>query len=67
MLIFHLTNHYAIVFALREWVEPGGALVRQLLTARRGQRPTVWIDWSEVRETILKWDGYKLLSVERTC
>ena len=28
--------------------------------------PQVWIDWSEVRSTILGWTGYKLLAVERT-
>jgi hypothetical protein len=66
MLIYHLTNHYALVFALRSWVEPATSEVRrQLLTTRRGQRPSVWIEWDEVRATILKWVGYKLLVVQR--
>ena len=116
VLIFHLTNHYALVYALREWADPEtgkpaasqaafqpasathcrrhrhrglvlrqrprrrcphrlpghvdtrtvGEVCRQILTTRRGQRPTVWIDWTEVRSTIIKWTGYKLLAVERT-
>ena len=112
-LIFHLKNHYALVFALREWsyeVEVGedvaaaaasaadGAaavapptdatttaaeprrttttttttkktkktvVVRQLLTSRRGQRPSAWVDWREARETMLGWDGYKMMLVEK--
>lgn len=139
-LIFHLKNHYALVFALREWEEealgtdddsaptvgaaasaiPGPAvaagsvplavpveawaplpseaptsvlgsfsssssasaargacvvtstapprrrrLVRQLLTARRGQRPSVWMDFEEAVETMLSWDDYKIINVQR--
>jgi hypothetical protein len=135
-LVFHLKNHYALVFALREWVEPpGGAeaaglpegqpsegpnsgaewasseptaaegktdggsgiphssetgeaaeasdtppgtnqptpappprrgrAVRQLLTSRRGQRPSAWLDFDEARDTMLGWEGYKLMLVER--
>ena len=143
-LIFHLKNHYALIFALREWTEectdsasvnleeggsvppgpwpgpavgnpcasdaadpkavgvskePGakgdlgtfesggldakgtseeasasaapvpparrGRVVRQLLTSRRGQRPSAWIDFDEARATMIGWDGYKIMLIER--
>mmetsp|Transcript_36495 Transcript_36495/g.114398 ORF Transcript_36495/g.114398 Transcript_36495/m.114398 type:complete len:194 (-) Transcript_36495:187-768(-) len=142
-LIFHLKNHYAIIYALREWEEtvleepsapegddgtlppspelaepagpaapaappvPAGAtetesaaggggdaaarvsdtagpssgeaappaastpprprrkVVRQLLTARKGQRPSVWIDFSEAIATMCRWDGHKIMLVKR--
>ena len=103
ILIYHLTNHYAIIFAMREWHEPiapdpaadgappptpapvagveasgaaatcrpavevgGYRVVREILTARKGQRPSVWIPWDEARATMLRWSGYKMLAVERT-
>lgn len=65
MLLFHLKNHYALIFALREWVTEGGEHVRQVLTARKGQRPSAWIDFAEMRSTLIGWAGYKLLTVER--
>jgi len=66
-LIFHLKNHYALIFATREWVGGvDGVHVRQLLCARKGQRPTAWIDFEEARETMLGWEGYKIMSVTRT-
>jgi hypothetical protein len=63
-LIFHLKNHYALIYALREWTSEGKR-VRQLLCARKGQRPSAWVDWLEARETILGWAGYKLMVAER--
>jgi hypothetical protein len=65
--IFHLKNHYALIFALREWVDKdSGAYVREMLTARKGQRPTVWINFNEARNTLLSWDGYKIMIVSRS-
>jgi hypothetical protein len=74
-LVFHLKNHYALVFALREWVEaspPDAAgssstvrVVREILTSRRGQRPSAWVPFMEARETMLGWEGYKILAIDR--
>eukprot|EP00041_Stephanoeca_diplocostata_P017857 m.367973 g.367973 ORF g.367973 m.367973 type:complete len:506 (-) comp20841_c0_seq2:107-1624(-) len=55
VLLFHLTNHYALIFAMREWREGNGDMHREILTTRRGQRPNTWIDFAEVRKTIIKW------------
>lgn len=63
-LLFHLTNHYALIFAWREWVE-GASLKRQILTSRRGQRPSAWVDFQEVRKILLGWGGYHILQLER--
>lgn len=62
-LLFHLTNHYALIYALREWVEPDGTVVKQMLTARKGQRPTVWLDWTEARQIMIKWGGYNIIRI----
>jgi hypothetical protein len=105
VILFHLKNHYALVFALREWTtatphphahpvaEAGpesasattastdgtpaqevkgegvagtGCVRRQILTARKGQRPTAWMDFEEVRETMLLWAGYKMIAITYT-
>ena len=64
-VIFHLSNHYALIFALREWTDAQcSRQVRQVLTARKGQRPSAWVDFEEARETMIKWSGYKLLRVD---
>jgi hypothetical protein len=67
VVLFHLKNHYALIFALREWYNAvDKKYYRQLLTARKGQRPTAWIDFSEARETLLSWEGYKIMLIEST-
>ena len=86
VLLFHLKNHYALIFALREWVEIVPAIatdttagdvgtesgnrstvnvVREMLTSRRGQRPSAWVPFLEARETMLGWDGYKIIAIDR--
>lgn len=39
------------------------ARVRQVLSARKGQRPTAWLDWSEVHRTLSGWAGYAIIEV----
>ena len=65
-LLFHLKNHYALIHATREWVGADGVPVREILTARKGQRPTAWIPFDEARQTMIGWAGYKLMLIERT-
>lgn len=81
-LLYHLRNHYALIYAWREWHEPPGDEVithekavcsytragnvrRQVLTARRRQKPSAWLDFEEVRETILFWSNYQILLLEK--
>lgn len=64
VLLFHLKNHYALIFAVREWERSQDEKrIQQVLTARRGQRPMVWIDFEEARQTMLAWEGYKMMSI----
>jgi hypothetical protein len=37
--------------------------VRQLLSAKPGQRPSKWLDWDDLRKTMLGWAGYKVLAL----
>lgn len=103
MLLFHLNNHYSLVYAMREWVSPPAATYsesvfnedlgllgsgcvnisctssegsstaprvhRELLVARRGQRPVHWVDLAEARDIMLGWEGYKIiaLSLSSSC
>ena len=64
-IIFHLKNHYALIFAMRDWVDAEGKLHRELLTARKGQRPTAWIPFDEACRTMTNWAGYKMMLIER--
>lgn len=67
VLLFHLTNHYALIFAWREWQDEESPypLRRQILTARKGQKPSVWMEFDEARAIMVGWSGYHILSIER--
>ena len=46
-LLFHLTNHYALIAAVRSYAGEDGEPVREVFTARKGQTPRVWIPFDE--------------------
>lgn len=62
-VIFHLSNHYALVYGMREWRDEGGVAVREVLTARKGQRPSAWIGFGEVRDLMIRVQSYKMIVV----
>ena len=57
-LIFHLKNHYALIYGARVDFERQ-ARPPAALRAASGNAPRAWVDWLEARETILGWAGYK--------
>ena len=65
-VLFHLTNHYALVFAMRSWTTPEGVHEREILTARRGQRPNTWIPFDDCRAILTGWSGYMMFHVYST-
>lgn len=79
-LIFHLENHYSVVYGARTWEtvrrrggigsaacgEPRrGVLVRQVLVGKPGQQPSRWVPWEDVRACLLAWPGYAVMVVRR--
>ena len=68
VLLFHLQNHYSMIYAARENDADTGYggkhLIRQVLVAKPGQQPCRWIDFVSVRETILSWVGHAIIGVE---
>jgi hypothetical protein len=65
-LIYHLHNHYSMIFATRAWqsTEQKARTVRQLLIARPGQAPNRWENFDITRQTLLKWSGYGIVCVQ---
>ena len=58
-------------YALREWSEPAAEegsgrmrRVRQVLSAKPGQRPSKWLEWDDLRKQMLGWAGYKLMALK---
>ena len=69
-VIFHLKNHYALVCAMRQYTirdeknKKNVRHVRELLTAKKGQRPRHWIPWDDAHSTLTSWTGYRMVEVE---
>lgn len=71
-MIYHLENHYSIIYAMREWDTHGNvrdgvqcrSRVRQILVGKPGQAPNTWIDWEDVRACLLGWKGYGVVCAQ---
>ena len=65
VILAHYWNHYALFFAMREWRHGAtGHCVREILTAKPGQRPGRWVSWHEMRKWLIGWHGYCLFKFE---
>jgi hypothetical protein len=64
-LIYHLKNHYATIFGLREITAEDGTVKRQILCARKAQLPKHWIDWTEVHKNISTSRTYCIMGFRR--
>jgi hypothetical protein len=73
ILVYHLENHYSLVFGAREWGVWGSVVdgvhgrrtARQVMVGQPGQKPNRWIAFEDVRACILGWQGYAVVQVER--
>lgn len=64
VLIFHLSNHFAPLYAARSYYDAESAeWSREVLTARKGQKPKSWLAFSEVRSQLLKWGGHAIMAL----
>jgi hypothetical protein len=71
-MIYHLENHYSVIYAVREWNMLGNVRdgvqaqtrVRQILVGKPGQAPNKWIDWEDVRACLISWKGYGIVGVQ---
>lgn len=65
VLLLHYWNHYALVYAVREWRHAAtGAVHREFLTAKPAQRPCRWLPWAELRRWLLQWHGYTIFRLD---
>ena len=63
-MIFHMTNHYAPIYAAREIIV-GDRCERQILTSMVDQTPSIWLDWDQdVLRIIDSGDRYRIMEFE---
>ncbi|KAF4658291.1 hypothetical protein FOL47_008097 [Perkinsus chesapeaki] len=59
-MIIHFNNHYAMVFAYRERDN-----LKEVLTAKKGQKPKNWVDLTHVIAALNKWQGYRVGGINK--
>ena len=64
-VISHHSNHYALLFAVREANNSDASAGREMLTNKGGQKPTTWRSFKAARRSMLTWAGYKMILVIR--
>lgn len=64
VLLAHWHNHYALIYAMRAFfIVSEQKWERSMLTARKGQKPKEWMNFSEARRQMLRWKGHQIMAL----
>ena len=64
VLIFHLKNHYSLIYSLKEVYDSDNNLKDcLLLISKKGQSPKDWVNLDFVIDTLKGWKGYNIIAV----